>query len=421
MIKPEQAVILCGGLGTRLRPLTDNLPKPMVDVNGQPFLLHLMEQLSDAGTNKFLLLTGYLAEKISTFFGDGSQWGWEITYHVGPVEWDTGRRLWEARELINERFMFLYSDNYATFRFSELLELHIKNRPALSLLLKSKPSANVALGNDGFLENYDKTRNSPDLNYVELGYMIAEKQQIFDAYDDFEKAPDISFSEILAKLVSTRQVAGLILPVPYYSVSDPERLELLRTYLRPKKILLLDRDGTINTKAPRGEYITRWSDMEILPEAVSGLQKLADAGFTFAVISNQAGIARGILSAEIVSEINSRLSEFFHDKGVEMIDFYVCPHHWDEGCMCRKPKPGMFHTCSEDHLLRLDQTIYVGDDPRDCEAARQAGCQSIFVGNTDELDDVTRDLPLTICSSIDSATNVIIDYYENRGRDGTLL
>lgn len=60
----EQAVILCGGMGTRLRPLTDNLPKPMVEVNGKPFLYHLLKQLSEQGVTRFLLLTGYLGERI---------------------------------------------------------------------------------------------------------------------------------------------------------------------------------------------------------------------------------------------------------------------------------------------------------------------------------------------------------------------
>lgn len=76
----SQAVILCGGKGIRLRPLTENLPKPMVLVNKKPFLASLLEQLSEQGIKRFLLLTGYLGEKIVDYFGDGARFGWEISY-----------------------------------------------------------------------------------------------------------------------------------------------------------------------------------------------------------------------------------------------------------------------------------------------------------------------------------------------------
>ena len=108
---PKQAVVLCGGLGIRLRPYTDKTPKPMVLCNGKPFLWHLLQQLHEQGINKFILLTGYLGEKIEDYFGNGGRFGWEIQYSLGLVEWDTGKRLWEAKKLLEESFILLYSDN----------------------------------------------------------------------------------------------------------------------------------------------------------------------------------------------------------------------------------------------------------------------------------------------------------------------
>ena len=77
---PSQALILCGGMGTRLRPLTDTTPKPMVEVGGRPFLEYLLEQLCEQGIARFVLATGYLGEQVSHNFGAGSRWGWEIRY-----------------------------------------------------------------------------------------------------------------------------------------------------------------------------------------------------------------------------------------------------------------------------------------------------------------------------------------------------
>jgi histidinol phosphatase-like enzyme len=63
-----------------------------------------------------------------------------------------------------------------------------------------------------------------------------------------------------------------------------------------------------------------------------------------------------------------------------VLTVYVCPHHWDEGCDCRKPEPGLFLRASREHLVRLDRTVYIGDDPRDCRAAFNAGCLSVLIG-----------------------------------------
>ncbi len=112
---------------------------------------------------------------------------------------------------------------------------------------------------------------------------------------------------------------------------------------------------------------------------------LAEAGYEFIVISNQAGIARGMVTWEAVDNINQQMKKELEGKGIPVLDVLVCPHHWDEGCFCRKPNPGMFFKASRDWLFRLDKTFYIGDDPRDCQAACNAGCGSVFIGEKDEV------------------------------------
>ena len=127
--KPKQAVILCGGLGTRLKPYTLSNPKPMILCNKKPFLWHLMKQLDEQGITNFVLLTGYLSKKIENYFGDGNKFGWNINYSIGhTVEWDTGKRIWEAKDLLEECFVLLYSDNFAPFPIDKVLETHYKNK-----------------------------------------------------------------------------------------------------------------------------------------------------------------------------------------------------------------------------------------------------------------------------------------------------
>ena len=115
----KQAIILCGGLGTRLKPITNKIPKPMVKLNNKPFILYLIEQLKEQGIKEVLLLTGYLGEKIQTYFGNGKNFGIKISYSNGPINWDTGRRIWEARELLSKEFLLLYSDNFTTINLKK--------------------------------------------------------------------------------------------------------------------------------------------------------------------------------------------------------------------------------------------------------------------------------------------------------------
>ena len=382
MERPGQAVILCGGLGERLRPLTEDLPKPLAPVGGRPFLEYLICQLREQQVERVVLLTGYYGEKIRDHFGDGAGHGVQIDYSSGPADWDTGRRIWEARMMLDGRFLLLYSDNYVPVNIGKLLSVHSASLSAVTLLLHQKQNGNVRLDGDGGVEVYDSTRSTFGLNYVEIGYMIIERDRVLGAYG----VSDVSFSQILEKLVKGEQVAGLVSGDSYHSISDLDRLKLAEQYLGVKRVLMIDRDGTINKRAPRGEYIGSWSDFHWDLQTVEAMRQLAKKGFRFLVLSNQAGIARGMLKAKMVDEINTRMVSGLRKQGVDVIDVYVCPHHWDEGCSCRKPNPGMFFKASRSHLLRMDRTVYVGDDPRDSRAAFNAECLSVLIGPERERD-----------------------------------
>ncbi|MBT5087468.1 MAG: HAD-IIIA family hydrolase, partial [Deltaproteobacteria bacterium] len=378
--RPEQALILCGGLGTRLRPHTDQLPKPMIPCNGKPFLWYLLKQMEEQGIKRFVLLTGYLAEKIKGYFKDGSTWGWQIQYSQGPVDWDTGKRIWEVKEKMDDRFLLLYSDNFVPFPMEKVLALHNKNDLALTFMISQKSPGNIALDEARTVQKYDSNR-SVELEYVEIGYMIVEKEKTLK----FFETPECSFSSILQKMAIQKQISAWIQHDAYHSISDPKRWRMTETYLKPEKILLIDRDGVINRKAPKGEYISSWEDFEWIPETRDALKILAREGFKFIVISNQAGVARGMIDPNELDRIHNFMKVELKKDGIEILDIYVCPHHWDEGCFCRKPNPGMLFQASHEHLFRLDKTLFIGDDPRDCQTAERAGCGSIFVGDTPSL------------------------------------
>jgi histidinol-phosphate phosphatase family protein len=376
MSRPSQAVILCGGLGTRLRPITDTLPKPLAPIHGRPFLAFLIEQLREQGIERIVLLTGYRGEMIRERFGDGSACGVRIDYSEGPAEWETGRRIWEARTMLDPQFVLLYSDNFATINLDTIAARHDTHGGVVTFLVQAKKPGNIRLSADGRVDTYDPTRTAPGLDRVEIGYMIVERDRLMAAFVE----PDVSFSRMLEGLARQGQVAGLLSGDPYHSISDIDRWQLAERYLAIKRILLIDRDGTINQRPPKGGYVTSWEQFRWIDETVEAMRQLAAQGFRFVVISNQAGIGRGVVDPAVVDGINRRMVTDLAVQGIEVLDVYVCPHHWDDHCACRKPAPGMFFDASRAHLLRMDRTIYVGDDPRDSRAAFNAGCLSVLVG-----------------------------------------
>ena len=414
MNKPEQVVVLCGGLGTRLRPHTEDMPKPMIPCNSKPFLLYLLEQMSDQGLRKFVLLTGYLGENIKNYFGDGSQWGWVIQYSNGPIDWDTGKRIWEARSKLEDRFILLYSDNIVPFPLEKVFALHKKNQTALTFMASPKRSGNVALSESGVVEKYDNSRSENILDYVEIGYMIIEKNKTLDFYQSSE----CSFSLILKRMVTSSEVSGWIQNDNYHSISDPKRWRETEKYLSFKKIILIDRDGVINEKAKQGEYISSWNEFKWVVDTRNAMQILAKKGFKFIVVSNQAGIARKIVNLDELEKIHNNMKKELMDDGIEILDIYICPHHWNEDCYCRKPMPGMLHRASNDWQFRLDKTLLIGDDYRDCQASYNAGCKSVLIGNISELDKLLdHEKPILKNTRLTDCISNILDFFNSNNNN----
>ena len=150
--------------------------------------------------------------------------------------------------------------------------------------------------------------------------------------------------------------------------------------LNRRKVVLLDRDGVINRKAPEGDYVKSWREFEFLPGAVEALARLTRHGYEVYVVTNQRGIARGLMTRQDLDDIHARMRAALRRHGVELGGIYVCPHGLDDGCDCRKPKPGLLLRAAEEHDFDLGGTVFIGDSPSDAGAGRAAGCRTVLVG-----------------------------------------
>jgi histidinol-phosphate phosphatase family protein len=390
--RPTQAVILAGGRGERLRPWTDIRPKPMLEVHGKPFLQYQIEMLRSQGFDRMLLLLGYLPEVVQDYFGDGRRWGVQIDYSVTPVEDQTGRRLKLAESKLDDCFLLLYCDNYWPMRWDRMWERYVQaGAPAMLTVYSNKDGyTKDTLQVDGdFIALYDKQRQSPNLKGTEISYGIFRKELL----GMVPAGGNVSFEEMVYPLLARRrQLAAYLTDHRYYSVGGFARWALTESFLARRPAIILDRDGVLNRKAPRAEYVRRWEEFEWLPGAKEALRLLKEAGYRVVVVSNQAGIARGAMTESDLADIHRQMVREATQAGGRIDAIYYCPHNWEEGCECRKPKPGMLFQAQRDFSLDLSRTPFVGDDERDIQAADAAGCPSALVSEKRTLLDVVREL-----------------------------
>jgi D-glycero-D-manno-heptose 1,7-bisphosphate phosphatase len=149
---------------------------------------------------------------------------------------------------------------------------------------------------------------------------------------------------------------------------------------RYDRVVFLDRDGVINKPPPEGSWVFRWEEFEFAEGSLAALRRLHENGFTVVVMTNQSCVGRGVIALETVSEMNERMVEAVAAAGGDIARVCLCPHAPDNGCSCRKPKPGMIDQAARELGLRPERAFLVGDSPSDMLAGHVRGCTTILVG-----------------------------------------
>jgi histidinol-phosphate phosphatase family protein len=142
---------------------------------------------------------------------------------------------------------------------------------------------------------------------------------------------------------------------------------------------LLDRDGVINRR--RLDHVKAWGEFEFLPGVLEALAELRRTEVPVVVLTNQAAVGRGLLTADELAYLHSRMVDAVREAGGEIEGIYVCPHVPQARCACRKPATDLFLRASADLGITLPGSVMVGDDLTDVQAARSVGCQPILITN----------------------------------------
>ena len=389
--KIKQAVIFAGGLGERLKPFTLTNPKPLYPINGRPFIEYLILQLKSFGIENIVILLGYLPDKIIDFLKDGTEYGVKITYRTTPVEYDTQFRLRSAKDILCDGFLMLYCDNICPVNFNKLVNDYFKHNALINLSVYTNKDGytknNVLLDEDGKIIVYDKKRTTPNLHGVDIGYAIMSRHVL-----DYMSENNENFEAVVyPKLVKEGRLFATSTDHRYYSIGSFERIELTEKFLSGKKYIFLDRDGTVNKRPPKAEYVKKIEDFVWLDGAKDALKMLYDAGYGIIFISNQAGISRGAMTADDFEKVQDKMKNDLKEMGVEILASYYCPHGWDSTCECRKPRAGMLYQAQKDYSIDLSKCILIGDDVRDIMTANNADMKGVLVNDEYTLLDAVKD------------------------------
>ncbi len=226
--------ILAGGLATRLRPITEKIPKALVDVAGEPFLAHQLRLLRSHGIRRAVLCVGYLGEMIERDFGDGSAFGIELRYSFdGPVLLGTGGALRLALPLLGDAFFVLYGDSYLPVDYAAIGEAwRASGKAALMTVFRNEgawDTSNVEF-TGGRLLRYDKRDRTPAMQHIDYGLSVF-KAEVFADRASGEK---FDLADVQRDLVAQGRMAGYEVHQRFYEVGSHAGLAELSALLSKK-------------------------------------------------------------------------------------------------------------------------------------------------------------------------------------------
>lgn len=237
----DQAVILAGGRGERLRPLTDSLPKPMAPINNIPFLDYLIKSIIDSNIKNILILVGYKSELIIDRYSNINNINIEFSF--SDEECFTGSRVINAYEKLKNHFLLMYGDNYWPISLNKMwnkyLELDVKILTTVFSNINGtgeyKYENNILVDKHNKVIKYDKKRKSKQSNGVDIGYFIVSKKALLDNIDN----SNFSFEEnLLPKFIKNNQLGAYITDLQYYFITNYNTLKefekaIIRNNFRP--------------------------------------------------------------------------------------------------------------------------------------------------------------------------------------------
>jgi NDP-sugar pyrophosphorylase family protein len=228
------AAILAGGMATRLRPVTQSVPKALIPVAGRPFIDHQLELLKRAGICRVVLCLGHLGQSVQAHVGDGVRLGMEVRYSFdGETLLGTGGALRLALPLLGEQFWVMYGDSYMDIDYRAILTAFDARPNALGLMTVLRNNGRWDRSNvlfqDGRLLRYDKKSPSPDMEHIDYGVALLRRPAIEQMLDG-----PADLADLYGKLVADGRMIGFEVTNRFYEIGTPKSLAEADAYLSQK-------------------------------------------------------------------------------------------------------------------------------------------------------------------------------------------
>lgn len=398
-----KAVILAGGRGERLAPLTDRVPKPMLPVGGKPLLVHQLKVLKRHGVDEVYLTLGHGAGIIRDFLGDGEEFGVAIGYVEEKSPLGTAGGVKALAQLLPEDFLLVYGDLLFDVSLSDLYDFHQQKGGIATLMVHPNDHPT----DSDLLEIDDESR-------VEAIYRKPHDQRYLPNLSNaaiYVLSPDIFahipsgrktdfMHDIFPALLRTGHKIHAYRSAEYVKdMGTRERLYAVRSdyergklaYLSKKRArpaVFLDRDGTLIQEV---DLLHRVEDLRLFPFAAAALKKLNDAGILAILLTNQPVVARNLCSLQELAVIHNKMEGLLAaGSGAYLDDIFACPHHPHSGypeenpaykreCSCRKPATGMIEAAAALYNIDLASSWMIGDTTVDIQTGRNAGLRTGLV------------------------------------------
>ena len=377
----RQVIVLVGGKGTRLGEISSQIPKPLLPIAGErPFLDYLLEMVERHGYRDLVLLAGHQGEKVEAAYEGRTIGGAQVRVIRESSPLGTGGALTMARDILEDRFVMMNGDAIFDINLRALERTALKRGTVATLALRMVPDAArygrvLEMGGKvtAFLE---KDANRPGPGIINGGIYVLRHEIL-----DFIIRPPCSLErDVFPALVERGEISGCEFAGYFLDIGLPETLEQGHHELpgiRVRPAAFLDRDGVINVDQG---YTHRPDDLQFVPGAVEAIRNLNDRGYYVFVVTNQAGVARGLYSLDDARRFNLEIQERLAREGAHVDRFYISPYHpdgvlpefavdhWD-----RKPNPGMLLKAMSEWPVVRERSFLIGDNDSDITAAERAG------------------------------------------------
>lgn len=386
----NEAIILAGGKGTRLRSVIHDIPKPMANISGRPFLEYQLEYLIHNKIKTVIISTGYKGDYIKKYFGDTYK-NLRIKYSHEEEPLGTGGAIAKAINISSEKdVLILNGDTFYPISINKLYYLHNFFSSKFSIALREINSSgrfgSIEIDDSFSINNFcskdilGNIQINGGIYIIDTSYYkknITQKRQIFSLEDDFLK--NAKSSDDIKAFPFNEYFIDIGIPEDYLLAN--EELKFNTKSNKKYKYLLLDRDGVINEKISNG-YVTSIETFAFIDGVEESFKTLSENFEKIFIVTNQRGIARGMISVERIQQIHDFMTSTLNNYRNKIEKIYICPHEISENCNCRKPKPGLFEQLVYDYpFVNNTNALMIGDSFSDMIFAKKLNIDSIYLHN----------------------------------------